>query len=304
MNIQQLEYIAAVDRYKSFSKAADACYITQATLSTMVKKLEEELDIILFDRSINPVKTTDAGREIINESLKILAHTTNIKEIASNLQNKVQGDVYIGIIPTISANLLPRILPYLLSTYPDLNFHFQEITTNTLIQKIKNGELDMGILSTPLFNNDLNGHVLYFERLMVYGNLDKKINALIPEDMMNHEVWLLQEGHCLRDQIINLCDIKTSNIKQNLFFQPNTFDALLNLVDKFGGLTLIPELYFNDLPDFKKAKVIQFKYPQPVREISLVFQRPFVKQNIIKMLTHEIKTIVNTEISNDQIEFS
>ena len=299
MNIQQLEYIAAVDRYKSFSKAAEACFITQATLSTMVKKLEEELGITLFDRTINPVKTTDAGREIIDEGLKILAHTTNIKEIASNLQNKIHGDVYIGIIPTISGNLLPRILPYLLQTYPDLNFYFQEVTTNTLIQKIKNGELDLGILSTPVINNDLSGNVLYFEQLMVYGNLDKKVNSLIPEDIMNHQVWLLQEGHCLRDQIINLCDIKPSNIKQNLFFQPNTFDALLNLVDKFGGLTLIPELYYNDLPEFKKEKVIQFKTPQPVREISLVFQRPFVKQNIIKMLTNEIKTILKNEISTD-----
>ena len=293
MNIQQLEYIIAVDRYKSFSKAADACFITQATLSTMVKKLEEELDIIIFDRKKVPVVTTDSGREIIAQAIKATEFTQRIKEMAAHLSDKIEGEVNIGVIPTISGNLLPRILPELLLKYPKLQFYFQELTTHTIIQNIKNGSLDMGIISTPVETSDLITEVLYYEHLLVYGNIDKPDQLLIPEDIMNHQVWLLQEGHCLRDQIIHLCDLEPRNIKENLTFYPNTFDSLLNLTDTFGGLTLIPQLYYVDLPAERKKKVFRFKDPQPLREVSLVYQRPYVKQNISRMLVNEIKKNIN-----------
>jgi LysR family hydrogen peroxide-inducible transcriptional activator len=185
MNLQQLEYIVALDQYKSFSRAAETCYITQATLSTMVKKLEEELDTVIFDRKTNPILTTDCGKTIIEEAKKVLYHSANLKQISSNIKGKIEGELRIGVIPTVAGNLLHRFLPQMLEKYPLLRLTIQEITTNNIVRLLKSGELDVGILSTPLPKAELEEEILYYEKLMVYGQV-KQSNTryLSPKDLV------------------------------------------------------------------------------------------------------------------------
>jgi LysR family hydrogen peroxide-inducible transcriptional activator len=292
MNFQQLEYIVAVDRFKSFSKAADSCFITQATLSTMVKKLEEELGMIIFDRKTSPILTTECGKEIVEEAKKTLFHSKNIKQLAAVLKGKIEGELKIGIIPTVAGNLLHRIVPTLLDKYPNLKLYITEITTANIVQQLKSGEIDVGIVSTPLAKDDLEEEVMYYEKLKVYGKQKTDKEYVLANEIGQEKVWLLEEGNCLRNQFINLCALNPKKIKNNLIFEPNSFESLLSFVDNLEGLTLIPELYCKDLPEEKKLKLIDFKSPYPVREISLVYHRPYVKHRLISVLAEEIKTII------------
>lgn len=293
MNIQQIEYIVALDKYKSFSKAAEACYITQATLSTMVKKLEEELGVIIFDRKTNPIITTDCGREIVDEAQLILFHSHRLKQISSEVKGRIEGELRIGIIPTIASNLLHRIIPPILEKYPDLSLNIQEITTENIISRLKTRDLDVGIVSTPLRMDEIEEDILYYEKLMVYGvPHPQSTKFLSPEDLINEQIWLLEQGNCLTDQIVNICSLNSKKINANLNFSPNSFDSLLNIVDNLNGLTLIPELYCADLPAERKSKVSDFNPPYPVREISLVFHRPYAKLRLISALANEIRSIV------------
>jgi LysR family transcriptional regulator, hydrogen peroxide-inducible genes activator len=305
MNIQQFEYILALDKYKSFSRAADACFITQATLSTMVKKLEDELDIILFDRKTQPIITTDCGKEIIAEAQKIIAHTHRLKQLASELKGKVEGELRIGVIPTVAGNLLHRILPTLLENFPYLKLSIQEITTGNIIYQLKSGELDAGILSTPIQKHELEENILYYEKLMVYGSVEQLNTQYVSQkDIQNEKIWLLEAGNCLTNQIVNVCALNSKKINSHLNFQPNSFDSLLNIVDSLQGLTLIPELYYADLSEIRKNRVREFTPPYPVREISLVYNRPYAKIKLIEALTKEIKSIIAPQLMTHQLKNS
>lgn len=283
----------ALDKFKSFSRAAETCFITQATLSTMVKKLEEELGTVIFDRKTNPIITTDVGKSIVEEAKKVLLHSSNLKQISSNINAKTEGELRIGIIPTVAGNLLHRILPLLLENYPQLKLTIQEITTSNIVKQLKSGELDVGILSTPLNMPELEEDILYYEKLMVYGKAKQNNTVyLSPKDLTNEKIWLLEQGNCLTNQIVNVCSLTSKQLSSNLKFSPNSFDSLLNIVDNLKGLTLIPELYFADLPEERKANVRDFEAPFPVREISMVYHRPYAKLRLITVLAEEIKQTI------------
>lgn len=305
MNIQQLEYIVAVDQFKNFSKAADHCYITQATLSTMIKKLEEELNVVIFDRKNNPVMTTDEGKGIIAQAVKILQETYRLKEIAKNNIHEISGTIKIGIIPTIANSLLPIVLMPLLKKFPDLMVEMYEITTQNILKQLKEGTIDMGILATPLETEDIEEEILFYETLMVYGALNNDTQFIIPEDIKKEKIWLLEEGNCLRNQVINLCSLrKKENMPLNLKFDAHSFGTLLNMVDQLGGLTLIPELYYQSLSDARKVKVKFFKSPIPVREVSIVFYRPFAKKITIEAIASEIRSLVQPILMTNQYKNS
>jgi LysR family hydrogen peroxide-inducible transcriptional activator len=303
MNLQQLEYIVALDHLKSFSKAAESCFITQATLSIMIKRLEDELNITLFDRKVTPIITTEAGIEIVEEARKIIYHANRIKQLPSELLGKVEGELKIGVIPTVAGNLLHRILPSLIKKYPRLELNIKELTTQYILEKIKTGQLDAGIISTPLKNEDLEEKVLYYEKLKVYGkNMKGKTKYLQPKDINDEKVWLMEAGNCITDQIINVCSLKNKTIESNLNFQPNSFDSLINMVDKLKGITLIPELYYLDLPSSKKKLVIDFIAPYPVREISLVYHRPYAKLRLIDAVTKEISNTIKPMLETTNLK--
>lgn len=296
MNFQQLEYIVALDKYKSFSKAAEACFITQATLSTMVKRLEDELGLILFDRKTTPVITTDSGREIVEEAKQVLLHNKRIKRISEDAKTKVEGDLTIGIIPTVAGSLLHRFLPTLMKKHPKLILNIHEMVTGNIVEALKDGDLDVGIISTPIDQKELVFQYLYDEKLYVYGKLENsKLKYARPEDIQEHRVWLLEQGNCLSDQVVELCELNPKKMKSSLQFKPNSFDSLLNIVDRMNGLTLIPELFYEDLPTARKKKCVPFKAPVPTREISLVFHRPFAKHRLIGALAQEIRSAVRAD---------
>jgi LysR family hydrogen peroxide-inducible transcriptional activator len=297
MNIQQLEYIVAVDRLKNFTRAADACFVTQATLSAMVKKLEDELGLLIFDRKSNPPVTTDAGRQIVEDARSVLKHLSVLNDRVKEMQGKIAGKIRIGIIPTIANSLLPKILRGLMEAYPDLELDVTERTTENIIRSLREGVIDAGILATPLPGENLDFRVLYYESLMVYGDSGLNKQYLLPEDVRNQQVWLLEEGHCLREQFVNLCSLrKKSNTPKNLKLEASSFETLLNLVDEFGGLTMIPELYFKTLPEVRKKNVIFFADPMPVREVSMVYARPFAKIRTVDAISGFIEDKISKDL--------
>lgn len=301
MNLQQLEYILAVDQLKNFSRAAEHCHVTQATLSAMVKKLEDELEVVLFERKANPIITTDCGREIILQARKVLHESNKLKELSRQVKNNIRGHIRLGVIPTVANSLLPKVLKPILGKYPDLYIETREATTQDIVKQLKEGTLDIGILSTPLEITEIEENILYYELLMVYGEKASDRQYVMPEEIREHKVWMLEEGHCMRDQLIQVCSLKAQkNTLGHFSFEANSFETLLNLIDTFGGLTLIPELYYQTLSAERKAKVSFFKTPVPVREVSLVYFRPFAKHRIIHALTGEISQLVNKSLmSND-----
>lgn len=291
MNIHQLEYILAVDQFKSFSKAADYCHVTQATLSAMVKKLEEELDIVIFDRKASPIATTENGREILGQALQVVAHANALLDSSKSINRKMEGKVKLGVIPTIANSLLLIILKPLLEKYPALIFEIQEQTTQQLMKSLLEGKLDLGILSTPISSSDLETELLYKEKLVLYGHVQKA--SIKKAELSQQRFFLLQDGHCLRDQIIQLCELKKNKyLPVNLRFEANTFETLLNLVDDFQGVTILPKLYAEQLSDKRRAAMIELEEGNLEREVSLCYYRPYAKWNIIKRLASDIKELV------------
>ncbi|MFD3274702.1 LysR substrate-binding domain-containing protein [Aquirufa echingensis] len=298
MNIHQLEYILAVDQFKSFSKAADYCHVTQATLSAMVKKLEEQLDIVIFDRKANPIATTENGREILVQAQQVVAHANALLASSKAINQKIEGRVKMGIIPTIASSILPLIMKFLVEKYPLLNLEIHEVTTNQLVKDLREGKLDVGILSTPIAATDLETELLYAEDLRLYGHLAAVGTKISKAALSQQRFFLLQEGHCLRDQIIQLCDLKKNkSLPSNLSVESNTFDTLLNLVDTFQGMTLLPALYVSQLNEERKRHLLALEDGTLSREVSICYYRPYAKWNIIRRLQTEITEIVQRHLS-------
>ncbi|RTY68828.1 hydrogen peroxide-inducible genes activator [Flavobacterium sp. ZB4P23] len=305
MNIQQLEYIIAVDRLKNFTKAAEYCNVTQATLSAMVKKLEQELGIVIFDRKKNPTETTEIGIETIENAKKVVLHSQLLKDNAKKSIGKIEGKIRIGIIPTIANSLLPKILKPILENFPDLKLEILEQTTNSITKQLKEGQLDMGIVATPLHDTEIEDIVLFYETLMVYGDIDPVQNYILPDEIRNHKIWLLEEGHCLREQFIKLCSLKKKEkMVENLKLEASSFDTLLNMIDEFGGLTLIPELYYNTLSTERKKQVSFFNAPIPVREMSIIYHRPYAKIRTIEALAKIIHSTINKDLISNKYKKS
>lgn len=297
MNLQQFEYIVAVDQLKNFSKAAESCHVTQATLSAMIKKLEEEIGVIIFDRKISPVITTDEGREVIEQARLSLHHANQLMEVSQKFKNHFEGELYIGIIPTVANTLLPLILKPLLEKYPNLKLNIQEVTTENVISRLEEGSLDMGIVATPLEEQQIEENILFYEAMYVYGSIGQESSYIATEDLNDQHVWLLEEGHCFRTQAIDVCNLKKSgDLPANLDFEGNSFDTLLNITDAFGGITLIPELYYKTLSPSRKKKTKGFNVPIPVREISIVYYRPYARLRMITQLSEDIRGLMKGKL--------
>lgn len=288
MNIQQLEYVLAVDKHRHFAKAAEACFVTQATLSMMIKKLEEELGVVIFDRSKQPVKPTEAGAQVIAQSRLVLAEIGNLKQLVQAQKNEISGEIRIGIIPTLAPYLLPLFLQTLLKKYPLLTVYINELTTEQIISQLRKEQLDVGILATPLKEEGIKETPLFNELFKVYVSKgEKELNKkyLLPADIDTKRLWLLEEGHCLRAQMLNLCELrKHETTNSNLHYEAGSIESLLKLVEMNKGITIVPELATIDFDSKQKNQLRSFKAPVPAREISLVTYRHFNKQAILKVL--------------------
>ena len=303
MNIQQLEYLIAVDKYKHFGKAAQACFITQPTLSAMIQKFEDEMEVKIFDRTTHPIRTTDIGAQIIDQAKVVVDSVMELKNKASILNNVLAGRINLGIIPTVSSFILPTEIFDFLSKNPKIELNVKEMTTENIIKALKSGELDAGIISTPYSDaEEFFSDFLFNEELMVYSAdkiaNDNKDEFILPEDVDVNKVWLLEEGNCLRTQFENICNLKENSLKpKNLDFMASNINTLVQMVDKVGGLTVLPELAVSQLQDNQKAKIHRFKKPFPSREISLIYYKPTYKQKILDELVSSIKSSLKEKLN-------
>ena len=302
MNFQQLNYAIAVSRKGHFGHAADDCDITQATLSGMIKKLEEEIGFEIFDRSLHPIASTEKGKEFLKLAEEILELQEEILTI-SKQQYKLEGSIRLGIIPTVASSLLPLILERLISEHPKLELNILELTTEEIVRQLRERNLDFGILSTPLPNElELaSEEILYYESMHVYGYNESNIQNVNAKELKNKKVWLLNEGNCFRNQSMAICGIQSEeNSKSNINFKSNSFDTLLKLSDQFGGYTLIPELYLKSLPKKLQRKTKSFTAPIPVREISLVGMSKTAKKDSMKILSDLIREEIQPKLSTSK----
>jgi LysR family hydrogen peroxide-inducible transcriptional activator len=292
MVLQQLEYIVAVDTHRHFLRAAESCYVTQATLSMMIKKLEEELDTIIFDRSKQPVVPTDVGEKIIAQARRILGETAKMKELVSQERGELSGELRLGIIPTIAPYLLPLIVKEFTKAYPKISLYINEFTTDNIIEKLKTGQIDVGILATPLKEKTIKEQPLYYEKFFLYVNTGEKgydKQFVLPKNIDVDRLWLLEEGHCMRSQILNLCELKKqSAVHDRLHYEAGSIETLMNLVDQDYGITIIPELKTMTMTEAQKKQLRYFKPPTPVREISIVTHYEYVKERMVRALQHVI----------------
>lgn len=304
MNLQQLEYIIAVDRLKNFVKASESCYVTQATLSMMIKKLEEELDVKIFDRSKQPVKTTEVGEKLVLQARKIISESKKLKEIIHAEKGVVSGELKIGIIPTLAPYLLPLFLKQFMQAYPLVKLIINEFTTDVIMQKLKSGDLDAGILATPLHDSAITEQVLFYEKYFLYVNAKEKgfdKNYVLPKDIDINRLWLLEEGHCMRSQILNLCALKKQKeLEEQFHYNAGSIETLRNMVDTNFGMTIIPELATHNLSPSQKKRLRIFKSPTPVREISLVTHREFLKANLIQSLKETVLSVISSDMKQSK----
>lgn len=295
MNIQQLEYIVALDKHRHFLKASEACFITQATLSGMIKKLEQELNVILFDRSKQPVQPTDIGKKIIEQARIALQETNRIQEIVSENRGEIKGELKIGIIPSLAPYLLPIFIQHFMETYKEVKLIINELTTEKIKERLKEGLIDVAILAIPLLDKDLKEENLFYEEFYHYGELnsaDANKKFILPEDIDLNKLLLLEEGHCLRNQVVNLCEMRNKDSEGlQLDYQSGSIETLKQMVDLNMGSTILPGLSVLTLTETQKTKISTFVSPFPVREIGLVYYRHFTKKSMIDALK---KAIIDT----------
>lgn len=296
MTLVQLEYIIAVDTYKSFVAAAAKCHVTQPTLSMQVQKLEEALGVRIFDRRRHPVVATQVGKRIIEQAKAVLKESQKISDIIQEEQGKISGELRIGVIPTVAPYLLPDVITHFLEKFSQIKLQIWEYTTERIVQQLKAGALDCGILSTPLHDSALIEHSLYYETFVAYVSdrsplFKKKI--LQTGDLAEDKLWLLDEGHCMRGQVLNICNYKHNQATDGIFsYNTGSIDTLVRMVDVNGGLTILPELTVRNYSEEQLQYIRYFKSPEPVREISVVTTLDYAKKHVIEILKNEILNVI------------
>ena len=303
MNFQQLEYILAVDATRHFVNAAEKCNITQATLSMMIKKLEDELGVRIFDRSKSPVIPTEVGEKILRQARVILLERDRISEIISEEQKELKGELRLGIIPTLAPYLLPLFLTGFLDRYPQVSLQVSELTTDEIIHRLGDHALDAALLAIPLHRPGLVEQHLFYEEFVLYGPEDDAVmrkKYILPADIDVNRLWLLEEGHCLRDQVINFCELKNKErTMHQLDFAAGSIETLRRMVEMNQGLTILPSLSLQYLSDNRQKNIRHFKRPAPVRQIGLVTSRLFLKEKLLAALKESILTRIPADMKKE-----
>lgn len=304
MTFVQLEYIVAVDTYRHFATAAGHCFVTQPTLSMQVQKLEEELGLKIFDRSKQPVIPTEAGRAIIEQARRILGEKQVISEIVQEKKGVLTGELRIGIIPTLAPYLLPLFVQNFSAKYPQIKLIVNELTTEMVVARLREGRIDVGILVTPLQENGIREQVLFYEELLVYvsrKNAAYKKTYMLAQDIDPSKLWLLEEGHCFRSQIVRLCELRKASKEGSHFdYEAGSLETLRRMVELNDGITILPELAAQDLTGKQQQLIRHFKRPAPMREVSLITHRDFVKERLVQALHQEILRSVPDKIRQNK----
>jgi LysR family hydrogen peroxide-inducible transcriptional activator len=270
--LTQLEYVLAVQKERHFGKAAKACNVSQPTLSQQIQKLEDELGIILFDRIQKPIIPTDAGLQFLAQAKVVIRENTRLLDLVRKGSGGVCGEFRIGIIPSVSSDLVPLFISRFSKEYPNVELHIEELKTESILNELKNDRLDAGILATPLPNPGFKVHPLYYEPFVLYLSRNHPLlrkKNLKASDLDGSEMWMLADGHCFRNQVVNFCSFprRQDTVLANVHFESGSLDTLRNLVRKGTGYTMLPLLMNRRMSDAEvRQHVRTFKSPVPTRD--------------------------------------
>ena len=304
MNLRDLEYLVALERFGHFGKAAHHCYVSQPTLSGQIKKLEEELEVTLLERKNKTFVFTDAGLEILKKAKSILVDVEHIKDLAASFKDPFSGVIKVAAIPTVGPFLWPLILSELKAEFKNLEFVLYELTTGQTLEKLRKGELDFGILALPVEGQDLHLQSLYPEEFSLMASKEEdgfSKNKLTLNSLQGSKVYLLEEGHCFRDQALEICKRFEANEERS--WRATSLETLKHMVSLGGGVTLVPQLaveYWKTHHENKELEYYSFHNPAPCREIGLVSRVASHRQECIARIGEKIKETVNGKLKLNQ----
>ncbi|MDR1672568.1 MAG: hydrogen peroxide-inducible genes activator [Bacteroidales bacterium] len=306
MNIQQLEYVVAVDNFRHFAKAAEVCCVTQPTLSMMIQKFEEEVGAKIFDRSKHPVEPTPTGVHIISQIRISLKHFRQIKELVENEQNMVKGVFRLGIIPTVASYLVPALLQKRHEAGNSIELVLKEVTTSNMINEILTGTLDGGILAGPLYREELAEYPLYYEKFYAYVSPHDEIfkeKEIDINKMDISDIWLLENEHCLRGQIERLCKLKKEKATgTHVKYESGSIETLLHVVDCNPGITIIPEMHAMGLSEDKQDNLRPFKNMTAVREVSVITDKGYVRKTMLNIILDIVRSSVPKSMQDPSLK--
>ncbi|MFC6861108.1 LysR substrate-binding domain-containing protein [Zunongwangia atlantica] len=305
MTITQLHYVLAVAEHKNFTRAAQKVFVTQPTLSMQIQKLEEELDVLIFDRSKKPIELTETGKKIVTQARNIVNESDRIQDIVDQQKGFIGGAFRLGIIPTVMPTLLPMFINNFIKKYPKVKLQIEELHTEAIIEKLKEGHLDAAIAATPLNIDGIKENVLYYEPFVGYIPPSHRLHneyKIDVNDLDIDDILLLQDGHCFKDGIINLCKTVKSSEDEHFRLQSGSFETLIKLANEGLGMTLLPYLHTLDIAEKDKNNLKMFKDPVPAREVSLIYNRSELKMQIIDAMRKVIASVVKGAITFQNVE--
>lgn len=305
MTITQLQYLIAVDNHRHFARAAESCFVTQPTLSMQIQKLEDELGVLLFDRSKHPVRPTAVGEKIINQARTVTHETNRIHQILQEGKNQLEGPFKLGVIPTISSSLIPRFLHSFHEAFPKIQLQIQELQTEKIIEKLRMDELDAGILATPLEMKGIIEKPMYYEPFMAFVPENHRLGKesfVTNSELDINDILLLNEGHCFRNSVLNICNKVPREGQRPVELESGNFETLIKLSKRGFGMTLIPYLHALDLSEEDQKYVKPIAEPTPSREVSLVFTRAELKIKVIEEMQKIILASIPEKLAQEKDE--
>ncbi len=305
MTITQLKYVLAVAEQQNFTKAAEKTFVTQPTLSMQIQKLEDELEILIFDRSKKPIELTGVGKKIVEQARNIVNESERMQDVVDQEKGFIGGTFKLGIIPTIMPTLLPMFLKTFSNRYPKVQLKIEELNTDEIITKINDGYLDAAIAATPLGLEKIKERPLYYEPFVGYIPENHRLASkekLEVGDLDIEDILLLEDGHCFRDGIINLCKTSKNNNHDKFQLESGSFETLIKLADEGLGMTLLPYLHTLDILPKQTNNLRYFKEPSPAREVSLIYSKSELKMQIINALQDIISGIIRGAIAFQDVK--
>ena len=305
MTITQLKYVLAVSEHQNFTKAAEKCFVTQPTLSMQIQKLEDQLDIQIFDRSKKPIELTEVGRKIVNQAKNIVNEADRITDIVDQQKGFIGGEFKLGIIPTVMPTLLPMFLKSFIKRYPKIRLKIEELNTEEIMQRINDGHLDAAIAATPLKNEQIKERVLFYEPFVGYIPSNHRLTSkktIEVSDLDINDMLLLEDGHCFRDGVLNLCNAKKTKDLSEFQLESGSFEMLVKLTNEGMGMTILPYLHTLDLKEKEQEKLHYFSEPSPAREVSLIYHKSELKIQIIDAIHKIISGIIRGAIAFQNVQ--
>ena len=305
MTITQLKYVLAVAEHQNFTKAAEKTFVTQPTLSMQIQKLEEELEIQIFDRSKKPIELTSVGKKIVEQAKSIVNESDRMQDVVDQEKGFIGGTFKLGMIPTVMPTLLPMFLKSFSNRHPKVHLKIEELNTDEIIAKINDGYLDAAIAATPLEQEKIKERVLYYEPFVGYIPQNHRLfskSTIEPEDLEIEDILLLEDGHCFRDGVINLCKANKKGNNDRFQLESGSFETLVKLSNEGLGMTLLPYLHTLDIPESQHTNIKYFKEPSPAREVSIIYSKSELKIHIINALYDTISGVIRGAIAFQDVK--